>query len=621
MNRTIMCLTLVAAAGAAQPASAQCNIAKYGVPDFDQRRNYLPDNGKVHCVPTSMLNWMGYMANRGRPQALAHSSPDWSSMSEYDLVDVRDYNMGGWMGTGDWGSGTSLGGGVSGLVDYLDHYNVGPFIVYGYASDEDWQVKPKHFYNALKIGWLVSMVYGRYKFDGDEWERDGGHCVTLVAVEDACNSSNARVGFKDPSTKDSDSINTQSPFATKWWDISKQTRDYDGDVYSMWGPKGQSPDDNGNIRLIDKVYYIFPLFVLAQDPIQFNGMIKHSVALLNNDEEPPSKIILTPNSAALLHAFPDPRSPNSIIVTAPAGGVPARVWDYDPVDDSFTNIMDLPANPGAFTIDRRGDLILEINGDLHKYRRAADGSVRPIGYVKLGLAIGSLAIDDATDDLYALSAESRRLLKFGGGDLSAEPFNGPLPAGVPSAIVPCVRVACNPADGKPWVTTTASTTIYQLDLAGANPAWAITGGVQTGPGMAPDGLQFGDHGEMKFISGDRIHEWDIDPASGRYVLSGDPHFPNLPASGFLSLARSRSNYDPRIHSGPAWENIENPDPDTEEVLDCPADIDFNGFVNGDDFDKFIADFEAGAIAADFDNNGFVNGDDFDAFSGNFEKGC
>lgn len=53
----------------------------------------------------------------------------------------------------------------------------------------------------------------------------------------------------------------------------------------------------------------------------------------------------------------------------------------------------------------------------------------------------------------------------------------------------------------------------------------------------------------------------------------------------------------------------------------PADFDQNGFVNGDDFDSFVALFEAGDPGADFDQNGFVNGDDFDSFVGHFEAGC
>jgi len=54
---------------------------------------------------------------------------------------------------------------------------------------------------------------------------------------------------------------------------------------------------------------------------------------------------------------------------------------------------------------------------------------------------------------------------------------------------------------------------------------------------------------------------------------------------------------------------------------CPSDFNGDGFVNGDDFDGFVAAFEAGDLASDFDGNFFPNGEDFDAFVDAFISGC
>jgi hypothetical protein len=54
---------------------------------------------------------------------------------------------------------------------------------------------------------------------------------------------------------------------------------------------------------------------------------------------------------------------------------------------------------------------------------------------------------------------------------------------------------------------------------------------------------------------------------------------------------------------------------------CPADFDGNGFVNGTDYDLYVAAFELGDISADFDGDGFVNGADFDLFIIAYEAGC
>lgn len=54
---------------------------------------------------------------------------------------------------------------------------------------------------------------------------------------------------------------------------------------------------------------------------------------------------------------------------------------------------------------------------------------------------------------------------------------------------------------------------------------------------------------------------------------------------------------------------------------CPADFNMNGFVDGDDVDKFLDRFYWGCEQADFDGNTFVNGDDFDLFVAQFFAGC
>ncbi len=54
---------------------------------------------------------------------------------------------------------------------------------------------------------------------------------------------------------------------------------------------------------------------------------------------------------------------------------------------------------------------------------------------------------------------------------------------------------------------------------------------------------------------------------------------------------------------------------------CDADVNYDGFVNGDDYDAFASAFDVADITADFNADGFVNGDDYDAFAGAFDAGC
>lgn len=54
---------------------------------------------------------------------------------------------------------------------------------------------------------------------------------------------------------------------------------------------------------------------------------------------------------------------------------------------------------------------------------------------------------------------------------------------------------------------------------------------------------------------------------------------------------------------------------------CPADFDGSGFADIEDYNAFIAVFEAGGDAADFDGSGFVDIEDYNAFIQAFEAGC
>lgn len=54
---------------------------------------------------------------------------------------------------------------------------------------------------------------------------------------------------------------------------------------------------------------------------------------------------------------------------------------------------------------------------------------------------------------------------------------------------------------------------------------------------------------------------------------------------------------------------------------CLADYDFSGFVDTEDYDLFVYDFQEGYLWADVDSSGFVDTVDFDAFVEAYEDGC
>jgi len=64
-----------------------------------------------------------------------------------------------------------------------------------------------------------------------------------------------------------------------------------------------------------------------------------------------------------------------------------------------------------------------------------------------------------------------------------------------------------------------------------------------------------------------------------------------------------------------------------DVRLCDADFNSDGFLDGFDYDAFVACFESGGIecpagrTADFNADGFADGFDYDDFVAAFDSGC
>ncbi|MBL9141530.1 MAG: hypothetical protein JNK53_06650, partial [Phycisphaerae bacterium] len=68
------------------------------MPDLDQRRNGLANNGANHCVPTSTINLFGYAANHGYPW-VAPGAANWESNANFNAATDAILTMGSLMST------------------------------------------------------------------------------------------------------------------------------------------------------------------------------------------------------------------------------------------------------------------------------------------------------------------------------------------------------------------------------------------------------------------------------------------------------------------------------------------------------------------------------------------
>jgi hypothetical protein len=620
-------LALLALAGTALPTlAAPCdNIFRYGVPDFDQRRANLDEDGGYHCVPTSAINWMAYMRNHGCAGAMGHSSSNWASNSEHGYVGGRILDMGDQMNTGGIGhSGTTTDGALDGLVDYFEDHNVEGFWIFcAYIMDDDWAPSPKSLRNHMAAGQLIMMIYGRYDLDGDQWERDGGHCVSLVKVNDPC-GTNPLLGFSDPAgdegADDPDRLYHQSPFKIKEWTMKKVTRNMDGDVLNIWEPVGQTGTTGR--KILDKFITLWPMAGWTAPPT-INGVIKFNFHFTNNDEAPEQQQFNLPNNATISSFAPSSRDPGFFATSNLIAGVsPAKLYFFDTAEETWLPLATETSNYLGLTTDRHGNPIT-LTGDQRakKYRILGDGSVRPVSSIALRYPANAVTTDDKTDDIWILCRNDRKLLRYAGGDLAALPTVYALPTGV--TLGGDSSMDFNPVDGKLWLTSVESSAAYQLtrsDLTGQLGLSRIAP-LPNSTYPLKRSLRFTDKGLMTFISGGVVRELKDNPTNGLFEPNPRPLFGGKPASGFFAMDRSRTNFNPAKHSGRAWFDHPNPDPETPEITLCPADFNGDNQVDFFDYLDFVSAFDRGNMNADVNFDESLDFFDYLDFVGWYSQGC
>lgn len=241
-------LALIAIFSCGGMIQAQESILRASVPDYDQRRSVLPRNGSMYCVPTSYVNIFRYMADHGMPDMNGSYNTSYGDVSNWIL------STGVHMGT-DAVDGTR----ATPAFDYASHYiwNRTSHAVYMYkfSSDADWGVNTIR--NWLRLGAMVAMGRGRYEWDGNDYDRVGGHVMTLVGYTSDGNG-NRTLKVMNPSMPNDGNLTTQSTFAVETKGVANVTVDTEDDgvvTHAQYSVSG-----NPNFYMIDNMHVMLPCF-------------------------------------------------------------------------------------------------------------------------------------------------------------------------------------------------------------------------------------------------------------------------------------------------------------------------------------------------------------------------
>lgn len=570
--------------------------------DFDQRRMGqasppifgLPENGGMYCVPTATLNLAAYIASHGVPW-LPPLVQNWHGPSAfaYSTATVYIAQLGVMMNTHPT-DGTGGLGWTNGARAWFpsSHFDVEEYFTSASYSPLSFDLFAFGF-----NGGLPAIAYGRYQepFTNTLGARGGGHAVTLSRI--GINGSEKEVWYRDPAD---DSANLMTQSLAKHRVLPVVDRSF---TIGFNGPQQTRLElitglTDGVRRVIDGAVVVYPKFCLTNnDP---NLILTYTPLPLRPALGPVSAGVSAPN---LIDFAYRPGSRHIIAYLAAVPGMEPSLRVINRITGQNQQIAILGV-PKRLVFGRQRQLYVLDGRQIRCYDLSLPNPFQFFVTVPLDIGtVDALAYDDMTDRLFVLSAADRLVLRYPPGLIGpAGPTTHVFPVGTPLAGTP--SIATGP-DGAIWVTGSSNNVIERFRLHPTTGALQ-PGGMIEGPGVvSPRGLQVGDDGHVFFSSGGFIKEYMMDKHEN-WVENKDSMFAGVPGGSRLVLSRSRTNFDPATMSGPAFNNVLNPESASAPLApDCAGDADADDDVDFFDLNYVLTDYGQVAtwLSGDVDGDG------------------
>jgi hypothetical protein len=231
-----------------------------------------------------------------------------------------------------------------------------------------------------------------------------------------------------------------------------------------------------------------------------------------------------------------------------------------------------------------------------------DGSMA--GSVTPAVAPSAVAYDDARDRVVVLSVARRTVTAYSKALVPVAELV--IPSSIP--VSGSGSVAVSPEDGSIYFVTSASNSLGRIGpgMTAQEVSISAVDGV-----TAPQRVACGDSGRVWITSQGTVRAVAQDGV-GRWVQDASSPFHQLPDQGPLAIMRSRTNFDPALHTGPGWQDLASvEDPWTGRLIaDCVADLNADGLVNGADIGLLLANWgqtRVDSVSISFDYVGNATG--------------
>ena len=585
------------------------------MPDFDQRRSMcsgipgLPFNGAMYSAPAATLNIAAYVANHGYP-SVAPGVGIWATSlpATYNAATQNMLLLGEQMST-DPTSGTDIAGWIAGSKAW---FNPLLFSVSLQVRTTSYSPRIHDIASAGFSGALVAFSYGRYTHNADTLlQRLDGHAVTATSVNRTNNSFG--MNFRDPADENFPNC-TQSAWVNKGYNVRNVTVTFAGNPISMSEVLIYPLD--GRRRFIDTMLVVRPRFGLLNSAP--NVLTTIAPATFQPGGGGPATKSTTSPFGPIIDFASMPDLSATVVLTQLNASSPHRLWVHDPLGDQWTSIGDIVSARGL-AVGRHREVYVGVPGAVRVYDLdATPPSPVPIPYPN-SAAPDVIVYDDEADQVSILDKVGGRILLYSRNMTEFIREDQIVPA-VQFGNFPSLAIAC---DGSVLVASELFDGVHRFTRNRFTGGSLVFEETITHPSLiAPRNLVSDEECRLIFTSNGVVRE--LVKVGGVWQPEPNSLFAGMAAAGRFIPSRSRSNFDPQLHSGPDWSNI-HPDEitDTGFVQPCPGDVNADGAVDFDDLAILLADFgqQASWLSADLNQDGVVDFDDLGELLTNFGVEC
>jgi hypothetical protein len=485
-----------------------------GVADLDQKWDALPNNGNMYCVPTAAMNWIYFYAARG-----ISSTP--FGTTNPTQIPFNIGRMGNLMDT-DAQDGTGFSDAIDGLLDWLSARGPWAVVRSARASDNN-NITYKRLRNLLKLGANVMVMRGRYEKDGDEFERIGGHALSVVGLT-RTDANLITISVHDPNNGSSNI--TQAATQVKQEVLTEMRRNIDGDHVTIlrWGADSVKPP----YLCLDGIIAILPMMGVS-------NVVANAVTVYRSnftDSTVATQQFPTPFSGGISELVLDPSGCGLSVIAQNDG----QVWTLDLAEGTWVQLANVLGASALAYGSRRERLYVVQDRQVSAF----DDTGTLTGKLDMGASVDALSYDQKGDRMIALVG-GKRLTSFD----SALKLQGQIDA---PAVLGSGRLnlSVNSRDQTISIARHGNAEVATLRWRDTN---VVNGRFKLLADAAVSGAHVNRQGDIYVSEGGKIATFDKDG-----VRIANAPFTGLASGPLLKISRSSNAIDPVRSQKKGWKN-------------------------------------------------------------------